>query len=79
MTTDARGYVNARDKLDAYRKLLVDLGLRDRDPFATLRDPAGPFERAETAEAWDASLADRDADAIDYIGGRGDRCAEPNL
>jgi hypothetical protein len=79
VSTDARGYVNARDHLSAYRALLVDLGLRDRDPFATLRDPEGPFESAETGEAWDASLAERDADAIDYIGGRGDRCAEPGL
>jgi len=109
-SSDARGYVNSRDNLEAYRTLLEDLGLRDRNPFATLRDPAGPFETlaeearlyreqhdqddgsaeearlyalqhgiAETAEAWDASLAERDADAINYVGGRGNRCAEPGL
>jgi hypothetical protein len=79
MRGDARGYVNARDNLDAYQRLLVDLGLRDRDPFATLRDPAGPFESAETGESWDASLAERDADAIRYVNGERYRCAEPGL
>lgn len=75
----ARGTVNARDNLDAYTALLQDLGLRDRDPFATLRDPEGPFEAAETAEQWDASLAERDADAIRYMNGERYRCAEPGV
>lgn len=108
--SDARGYVNARDNRSAYLQLLQDLGLRDRNPFATLRDPAGPFETlaeearlyheqhgqndgsaeearlyalqhgiAETAEAWDASLAERDADAIRYVNGERFRCGEPGI
>lgn len=75
--TGARGYVNARDGRDAYSQLVRDLGLRDRDPFATLRDPEGPFEAAETAEQWDRSLAERDEDAIRYMNGERYRCAEP--
>lgn len=67
--TGARGTVNARDGLNAYEQLCQDLGLRDRDPFATLRDPEGPFEAAETGAAWDASLAERDADAVRYMNG----------
>lgn len=62
----ARGTVNARDNLDAYAQLLQDLGLRDRDPFATLRDPEGPFQ---DGAGWDASLEERDANAIRYMNG----------
>jgi hypothetical protein len=76
---DARGYVNARDNRGAYLRLLQDLGLRDRDPFATLRDPEGPFESAETGEQWDASLQERDDDAIRYMNGERYRLAEPGL
>lgn len=77
--SDARGYVNARDNRGAYQRLLIDLGLRDRDPFATLRDPEGPFEAAETGATWDASLQERDEDAIRYAGGERYRCAEPGI
>lgn len=45
--SDARGYTGARDGLAEYKRLLQDLGLRDRDPFDTLRED--PFVAPETA------------------------------